>query len=444
MVSVSSSADHLRADAGASHVARLSDLPGRVVGMGKQSRRESRRNRPKRQRSRAGLRAIADEGLKLVVATSPEGVQDGGTHVLGHDLQMVRSALLYADHVELLSPLVPLVSSMAAVNDAGIDGFLAVYASLEDDQLAHMGLPDPGDFKESMMKYQQFLALPRAERRRLPEFQAMREQMLKEAAEHFGGKGGPQELLARKLEESGAPELVEALDSGLLTLNVDFMPEDGDQDKLMENYAAELGRMLTSADSHLLLDQYIASMAGAMIREGMVEPSELTMDRATRSRLGTGLASKLPAFPNATVASVLEARADLAEPLARYRGGVTQIARQLRFTAVDPELDGEIADMWRDEVQPAVRNIEQDLSRTRLVKEAGHVASGDIWGLGASGAIYFGMEKLTDIENWMTAGVTAASFLGRSLHSAIRAAEQRRQDARRHQWFYLLELDRRI
>jgi hypothetical protein len=43
-----------------------------------------------------------DAGLRLVVATSPADFEDG--EFLAHDLRLVRSALLYADSVELLSP----------------------------------------------------------------------------------------------------------------------------------------------------------------------------------------------------------------------------------------------------------------------------------------------------------------------------------------------------
>jgi len=66
----------------------------------------------------------------------------------------------------------------------------------------------------------------------------------------------------------------------------------------------------------------VAGIARGLIDEGAVTPPDLTLARAARSQVGTGLVSHLPVFPHASVTSVLEARAELAMPLASYRRGV--------------------------------------------------------------------------------------------------------------------------
>lgn len=357
----------------------------------------------------------------------------------------MRSALLYADSVELLSPVASLIASIAMMNQAGAEGYLAMLASLDNDLLTQLGLEmDPVEFKDFHSKYQAFAGMSRAERRRAPELEATRREVLRSFDASMGGLGGARDQVTNLVVQSGAPELAEAVASGALTINWDFMPADGDTDTLVDNYANHLQTLLASPDVHLLLDDSTGRMAAAMIREGMVSPPDLTMSRATRSQVGTGLVARLPAFPNASVASILEARSELSEPLARYRAGVTGVGARIRSATFEPGVDAEVTDIWRDEVQPAVRQLERDLSRTRLVRETTRNTVGNAMPLLGGGSLFVGMQTYTNLHSLAAACVAATPIVGPAVVAALRESEHRRRNARQHELFYLLELDRRL
>jgi hypothetical protein len=309
-------------------------------------------------------------GLRLVVATSPADFENG--HFLAHDLQMVRSALLYADTVELLSPAAVMVGSVAALESADGDAWLSVFDSMDDSSLASLGVDgDPAQWKATLAEYRQISALPRAERRRaLGAHNAELQRLKKEMERYIRGADGPADMLREILETAGAPELVEAVESGALTLSWDFMSLDADTDTQIEQYAERLRLLLASPNEHLLLDERMAGIAREMIEEGQVTPHDLVLSRAARSQLGTGLVSRLPAFPNASVSSVLQARGELADALSAYRRGVARISEKVRSGPFDEGMHSEVTDVWRDEVQPAVNRLRADLSRTRLSREA--------------------------------------------------------------------------
>lgn len=243
--------------------------------------------------------------MRLVVATSPTDFEDG--RFLAHDLQMVRSALLYADTVELLSPAAVMVGAVAALQSADGDGWLSVFDSMNDSTLAFLGVEgDPAKWKATLSQYRQISALPRAERRRaLGVHNAELQRLKNEFERHIHMPDGPADMLTRILERAGAPELAEAVESGALTLTWDFMSLDADTDTQIQQYAERLRLLLASPNEHLLLDDRIADIARGMINERQVTPHDLALLRAARSRVGTGLVSKLPAFPNASVSSVL-------------------------------------------------------------------------------------------------------------------------------------------
>lgn len=408
--------------------------------MGKASRRASRRRR--QHRSTVGVRAGAS-GLRLVVATSPVSAETGGAF-LEHDLQMVRSALLYADTVELVSPVANMVGSVAALQDAGPYAWVDLVLQLDDDALAGFSKgQDPVEYRETLTLLRQMLSLPRAQRRKLltPAQRGQVQQLRDSFEQMVAAADGLQDTVDKVLHESGAPELVEALESGALVVN---WASVGFNEDMIERFSDHLRGLLASPDTHLLLDDSMADLARAMIDEGQVSPADLTLSRAARSRVGTGLVSNLPAFPDARVASILEARADLGEPLSAYRKGVTRISERLRSGPFDPPIESEVDDIWRDEVSPAVQRLRDDLSRTRLVRETVSSLRVDAqdWLLG--GGLYFGVEQLTHLEGLAAAGVAAVPVVGKAVNDALVSSAGRRESARHHEFFYLLELDRKL
>jgi hypothetical protein len=143
-----------------------------------------------------------------------------------------------------------------------------------------------------------------------------------------------------------------------------------------------------------MFDEQIAGIVTAILREEQAELHPLTAEHALRAATGTGLVARLPAFPEAPMDTILEARSELAEPLVRYRKGVIDLSVKLMSGPLEPALKAEVNDLRRDEVQPTLVSLRRDLSVTRLAKDAAFNLATDAKALvsGAAGVgVFFGV-----------------------------------------------------
>jgi len=178
-----------------------------------------------------------------------------------------------------------------------------------------------------------------------------------------------------------------------------------------------------------------------MIREGVVEPHRLTMTRAGQAVTGAGMVQRLPAFPDTTVAAVLEARDQLHEPLRNYRAATVELSSRLAAGPFDDDIQPELDDLWRNSVEPAVEKIRKDLAKTRLVRDALTDAVTDLTSWVATSAGTFltmGVADLAPIPGVITAA--AGTMAMTATKNRIAATD----GARNEQLYYLYELDRKL
>lgn len=191
---------------------------------------------------------------------------------------------------------------------------------------------------------------------------------------------------------------------------------------------------------------------GGLTRNLLAERPELQdglAPHAKRATLGTGLVTKLPAFPDAPMATILEARIELASPLGRYRRAIGQLSERLAAGPVDtPALASEIEDLWRDEVHPTLRQLDRDLSASVIATQLRDQVPSDpkAWGGLAAFAVSFlhvGVGALADLTQPATQAA-GASLLAASMGKAAQAALQERRKARSHDLYYLLALNDKL
>lgn len=407
--------------------------------MSKRSRRSHRNNRPKGRKARQAHTHVVsgDEGLRLVVATGADGEVS-----LERDLRLVRAALLYADTVEFVSPTAQMLASVSSLASGSPEAIAAFIAVLDDETAAHiLGDTDRSTALEGLELIAQVKAMPREQRRKhLPA------EVATEVDTATAGMSAALAELDELVVAAGMPELVDAVDSGVLSLNLDLF--NGDVDDYMDRFLEVLKGRLEAPGVHLLLDDEMAGIARGMIAEGMVNPSEVGLSRAVRTQAGTRLISHLPAFPDARVADILEARLELHDPLSAYRAGMKSVEGALTAQAFDPELPSEIDEYWRDVIDPSIRRLQADLSKTRVARAAGlNIAESAKWPLVFS-TVSFGVAPALDWASISTAAVAGASGTGGFVLSegikAIKQTQAARDAARSHDMFYLLQLQDKL
>ena len=213
----------------------------------------------------------------------------------------------------------------------------------------------------------------------------------------------------------------------------------------MENWLALLRSLLGDTRTRLLLDDQVGRLAASLIREGHVEPPRLAMRHAEQAAVGSGLVTRLPAFPGVPLDEILDLRGDLAAPLGRYRTAVVRLSDRLQAGPFDRDLPDEIDDLWGAEVQPALDQIGDGLHDHGLVREIARSARQDVKTLIAEGsALYVGLAGLASVNEWISATAGLASAAVGATAAGAHRSSAARKDLRRSDLFYLYELDRRL
>lgn len=399
----------------------------------------SRRDRKQPRRARVRTKPTTSEAvrpLRVSIITSPNS-QAGGP-VLDRDIELVKAALLYADEVELVSPGAAMLGSVAALAGGGMPALLEMFSALDDDTLGYLnqGKALPENFRE-MLPLLPIIMDPDVARlagieddakRFTTEFDEIQTQ-INEVAENL-------------MSTAGADELVPALEAGLLTLDTAGL-DAADTDAMVERFVGIIETRLRDSRRKVLFDAETASLAKALVAEAN-DGHIPGLKRAGQAAVGSGLVSRLPAFPDAPMDELLELRSDLTDPLTRYRAAALDLSSQLSPVLGD-ELEAQVDDLWAAKVAPALLEIEETLADHSLVRELAKRATSDIRALLTGGAgVYMGVTATASLPAAATALVGGALGAAPVVGQSAWARAEARRSAQRHELFYLYETDRRL
>lgn len=402
--------------------------------MGKPSRRARRQLRSRFQAS------VADGTLRIVIATTPTTGPSGVT--LAPDLHLIRAALLYADHVELISPTATMTSGLDEIRAGGSAAYVALLASLDDDTLRHLAKNQNISGMRSVIdQLREFQQLNRTAKRNLAPATLAHYQGLDNYFQELFAEAGTHPI-EQQLSDAGHAEIDEALASGLLTINHSVTKGllNGDSTELGRIYGEMLQDVLAKGNA-LLLDEEMSSIVERMIAEGLVEQSATGMSRSAKAGAGTGLIARLPAFPNAKIGQVLEARAQLDAPLGRYRRAVKEYSQKLKSGPFSALLEDELDDLWTEDIQPSVLDLQRRVSAAEIARETlweGFSVAKPIVTETAAALIHFQGPNigLNEVVTTAAAVSTAAAGLAPPIAKSLRAANE----AKKNDLFYLAAL----
>jgi hypothetical protein len=386
----------------------------------------------------------------MVLAALPSSGSEALT--LTKETALVRSAVLYADTIDLISPTGSLLSSIDGLQDMDALSMSAYVASLMDadlnDAAGRQLAPEELTGLRGLMET---ALLSDAEVRE--RYQEHAEAMfallaqlrptLTEGARQMRAAMGP------VLASSGLEELRHAYERGVVTLTPLGELRTLDPEQMMLAFVEALRAAVASSSTRLLLDGSVAGLIEELVSSGDVRPSALMRRHAREAAVGAGLISRLPAFPEVPLDELLDMRADLAEPLSRYRRAASTMGAALELDALSRESSAEIDDLWRSSVAPTIEELRQELGHHSLVREVARSATTDIKTIitGLSGpAVVVGFKDVLDLDAW---SIAAAAFLtgGTAAHHLAKAALERgtaHRSVRRNDLFYLVALNERI
>ncbi|WAJ42866.1 hypothetical protein OK015_16525 [Mycobacterium sp. Aquia_216] len=290
--------------------------------------------------------------------------------VLSHEVRMCRSGLLYADHVRLISPFASIV--FGADRDADSSAETIIESLI--DSIEKSTADEPG--------IQEVLELFRAQ---LGIAEAEIDQRVKAAVAQF------RRLHREKTERMGFGELKCAVDRGLLTIDptagfarlIDQPPDEIVTEGEIVSVVSEIHDLLHSGRIYPLFDARVNRMVRDGVKEGYLKPVPTARRLGADAAMADGLFDRLPNFPLATMAEILDIRDALTIPLNNFRAGVRELTEEIDLAPEDLHFGAEIEDAWHVRVAPALDEIEDEIRTNTSIRDLLKRGLRDPAGLGA-------------------------------------------------------------
>jgi hypothetical protein len=341
------------------------------------------RHRKRHTRSPSEGKAASTGAFRMVVAANP-----GSSITVAPERDLVKAALLYGDHVTLLSPVTTML-----LRAEGLQRFSPRQQIELLRRVAPILLPGDqvADFEQGMERVDEFL---RATARGstggaqqllraglLQRFQPT-QRILSEAVQELAGQAGIDQLARARakglvqIENADPGDEMDLLVSCILSAKLAQTGQRQDEphtNRLVETFVDKLSRHLASGREYLIFDEPIASLTEAAIREGLFTPASGPAGRSAQAMTASAFMGRLPTFPNATVDEVLDIRTTMASSLTQFRSAMVTISKTFTSPPWESAFEDELHDAWVETVHPAVEAIEASVrdNRSLLTLAAG-------------------------------------------------------------------------
>ncbi|MFP7365556.1 hypothetical protein SFC07_07265 [Corynebacterium callunae] len=293
------------------------------------------------------------------------------------DVRLVRSALLYAPRVELVSPAVAYLKRHNDLANSGPKGLIQLMDLYSDPRYSKsVGISanqaaEIAQLMRGMLQFQESyprrLVRSRPDIANDPTYLSNKAQLDQILGSGYDSVRSNVERQYREIwQQYGGDQIQAAIDSGALVFRgSDFFSDSEDTELDLLKIGSQLKQLLTDPNAHVLMDDHIRELAG--IQSVSDHPySGQSLKNSSRAATGTRFISHLPVFPKAGMQDILEARNDLAELRQRYFRSVGEFASNLESSVLEIDHAAEIDAMWRDEVHPQVVELANAVSQTRL------------------------------------------------------------------------------
>lgn len=357
---------------------------------------------------------------------------------ISEDVAMVRSALLYADKVEMYALGTSMFNQIRQIstlnNDEMVVWMLSVIAGAEATDAAtreqmEMLIVGYMQLKEERDKYSR--SQWRTEER-LKEKRAAYDNLTKLIRTHGGAMKWN---LNQMWRTHGGAEIEAAVDSGILSIKTEWAD---DLSKAMEaNDLDQVTALMRSAirfkGGGVMFDSMAGGLANAMHKDNRLRLPQFRLDDIRETRLGNKMLLALPNMSEVDVEKLLEVREELDGDLARYKRTVSHLNECLHESAFSPDLDEEIEHLWHKEVAPQVEELREAVFSSKLGSYKDAVVAASASTAEALGWGFFGIlvSNFANLDLSDPSGITAATASAFSATEAVKSLKQGKDSFRK-------------
>jgi hypothetical protein len=290
-------------------------------------------------------------GFEFTIAVQPEL-----THI-DKELRYIKSALLYADKITLISPMAYIYTQLT-LRDENFDEKKII-------KILKMALPliekrDPKTYAEGLTVVNQLSSIMYNKKYKgIPVLQKLElrtqiRELLQEVDTPF----------LEMMGESQTEELNKLLKSGKLVLQK-FEHSLADVDGCVSDYFELLTKSVKN--SMPLFDEPCNKLMKSAMTSRIITFSESEKQKITHAGISDNLISRLPDFNEASVDEIIDIRKALDRAVVRFRSKIISYSENIQSLPWDDDFEYECSRLYYKEIAPAVLEIDE------LTKENGFV-----------------------------------------------------------------------
>lgn len=368
-------------------------------------------------------------GFDFTVALVPSGTN------IDQELQYVKSALLYADKVTLISPVAYLYTRLA--NDSSQLDMRDMIRLL--DYVVPMCQTTHPELYQEMMGYLNSLRPWLQNKNKLRAIPMLTRMEIRKELLIFCN--AMDQVASETIGTNQISELNRLISSGKLNLQK-FEHNLSDVDGCVAEYFGMLNRSVRN--SYPLFDEQSNKLMAAAVRAKIVNLSDADQRKIRHAGISDNFIQRLPSFEIASVDEILDIRKELDPSLARFRSKMISYSGSIQALPWDNDFESESSLLYYQEVAPAImeiREMAQDnsflknlggkiLADTDFMTNAGQLAVS----VAAAGVI----SSLADVASLDTTVLTAGGvWAAQKVKSAYdEYAEKKKEIQRKDLYFY--------
>jgi hypothetical protein len=273
------------------------------------------------------------------------GAATDRTAPVARDVDLLKAAMLYGDHVKLCSLTAALVDAWV-VKPANLS-----YAQILE--LAEAAADRPETTVVIRDLTENYMALRNKRRRTTEELLQIKryERTIREL----------QTALVASVEQEVSPEITRGIVTAVKSGLVDVQPLRQTGHGLANDFFEVIKEAVLGGETYPLFDEVTGGLLDSAVRAGELAPLSSAIIRGKQVGLSAGLFSRLPSFQDATVDEILDIRKELSSPLIRYRSAIIKFSREIESAAWTPSFPDETEQVFREHVEPAVLEIHEQI-----------------------------------------------------------------------------------
>lgn len=352
---------------------------------------------------------------------------------LTQEMNYVKSALLYADQVTLISPMAYLFHQFTdeknSLNEKNaIKLFYKILPLIkEKDPNTYNSFYPVLNELSKIVNGKQYNSLPYVKKIQI-------KSQLKSYSQDFS------KLMFSFIGNENADDLDSLIRHGQVKIE-SFNNSIADVDRCVLEYYNKLKVALKS--SYPLFDEQSNDLMKAALESNIINVSPTDKRKITHAGLADNYIQRLPSFSEATIDELIDIKSELSQPLIRFRSKMLSYSDSLQSMPWDNDFEKECDLLYDKEVAPALLEIEECTKDNSFIKNLGKKfftdegfwksTGGLVLGIAAGGAISSFNDVISTEQGMLAAG---GAFVASKIAGAYNEYRKTKKDIQRKDLYF--------